>query len=219
MISLTEENYLKAIFHLEAENPKVSTNRLSAYLGTQAASVTDMLQKLSGKNLLTYKKYYGCKLTAKGRKLALRVIRRHRLWEFFLVEKLGYAWHEVHDIADQLEHVETDGLTERLEAFLNFPETDPHGAPIPDKNGKMQLPGYVPLSKWTVDMPALVHGVGAQSQELHKAMAHKKIKLGSAVCILYMDPFDGSMEIEVDGNHKSTISRDLADKILVSAKK
>src|SRR5688572_3663166 len=139
MNSHTEENYLKAIFKLlEKEKGEVSTNAIAEKVNTKAASVTDMLKKLADKKLINYKKYQGVTLTAKGEKIAINIIRKHRLWEVFLVEKLKYKWDEIHDIAEQLEHIQSDSLIDRIDSFLNYPKFDPHGDPIPDLNGNFQ---------------------------------------------------------------------------------
>ena len=135
--SSSKENYLKAIFHLQQEQNSVSTNALAQALQTRAASVTDMLKKLKIQKLLQYEKYKGVKLTAEGRKVAVLIIRKHRLWECFLVNKLGFGWEEVHEVAEELEHISSKKLIDKLEEFLDFPQNDPHGDPIPDVMGKV----------------------------------------------------------------------------------
>lgn len=138
MNSLTEENYIKAIYKLcEKSADAVSTNAIAEKMHTKAASVSDMLKKLSKKKLINYRKYQGVTLTAKGEKLALAIVRKHRLWELFLVQKLNFKWDEVHDIAEQLEHIQSDELVKRIDKFLDHPKFDPHGDPIPDVNGKL----------------------------------------------------------------------------------
>ena len=140
MLSLTEENYLKAIYHLSDGGSKaVLTNELAEAMSTKAASVTDMIKKLSAKEVITYEKYYGVNITAQGKNEALMVIRKHRLWETFLVDKLGFAWDEVHDVAEQLEHINSPRLIEKLDEFLGYPKVDPHGDPIPDNKGKIKI--------------------------------------------------------------------------------
>ncbi|NND87947.1 MAG: metal-dependent transcriptional regulator, partial [Flavobacteriaceae bacterium] len=148
MYSLTEENYLKTIFHLEqVSSGDISTNAIADKMETQPSSVTDMVQKLAEKELLSYKKYKGTRLTEIGKKVAADVIRKHRLWEVFLVEKLKFHWDEVHDIAEQLEHVQSDELIARLDAFLGHPDFDPHGDPIPDKHGVIKRTEKILLSE------------------------------------------------------------------------
>ncbi|MDZ7612318.1 MAG: metal-dependent transcriptional regulator [Flavobacteriaceae bacterium] len=140
MFSPSEENYLKAIYALQCDQGSpISTNLISEKICTKASSVTDMLKKLSAKNLVDYQKYQGVFLTDQGMKHALKVLRKHRLWEFFLVEKLNYKWEEVHVIAEQLEHINSESLVDNLDAFLGYPKFDPHGDPIPDKNGILSL--------------------------------------------------------------------------------
>jgi DtxR family Mn-dependent transcriptional regulator len=134
----TEENYIKAIFHLQKQTTQVSTQELSGSLQTKPASVTDMLKKLKTKRLINYKPYYGFRLSAEGNRVALGIIRRHRLWEFFLAEKLDFQWDEVHEVAEQLEHVSSQKLIEKLDAYLGFPKLDPHGDPIPDQDGNFR---------------------------------------------------------------------------------
>ena len=139
MFSQSEENYLKAIYHLGNQSQKgVSTSDIANKLETKASSVSDMIKKLSDKKLVEYKKYYGVNLTKKGKLIAASVVRKHRLWEVFLVDKLNFTWDEVHDVAEQLEHIKSKKLMEELDSFLGFPKTDPHGDPIPDKDGNLQ---------------------------------------------------------------------------------
>src|SRR5262245_38075112 len=136
MSTFTEENYLKAIYHLSDGGVKaVFTNDLAEAMQTKAASVTDMIKKMSARELVHYERYYGVKITNKGKLKALQIIRKHRLWETFLVQKLGFAWDEVHEVAEQLEHIQSEGLINKLDEYLGFPKADPHGDPIPDQNG------------------------------------------------------------------------------------
>src|SRR5437868_332834 len=135
MNTFTEENYLKAIYHLSLQSESVSTNQIAASLNTKAASVTDMLKKLADKKLINYARYQGVTLTVEGERVALSIIRRHRLWEYFLVEKLSFKWDEVHDVAEELEHISSKELIDRLDDFMGNPKYDPHGDPIPDCNG------------------------------------------------------------------------------------
>jgi DtxR family Mn-dependent transcriptional regulator len=137
--SITEENYIKAIFHLQQGDGNVSTNELAAELHTKPASVTDMLKKLKAKKLLSYEKYKGVRFSAEGKKLALGIVRKHRLWEYFLVDTLQFGWDEVHEVAEELEHISSKKLVEKLDAFLGHPRFDPHGDPIPDSHGKMAV--------------------------------------------------------------------------------
>src|SRR5688500_6686566 len=144
-VSASKENYIKAIYHLQDEEGVVTTNALAKELDTRAASVTDMLKKLKSQKLLLYEKYQGFKLSPDGRKVALQIVRKHRLWELFLVEKLKFGWEEVHEVAEELEHISSKKLIDRLDEFLGFPKSDPHGDPIPDSSGKLPLKKLINL--------------------------------------------------------------------------
>jgi len=213
--STSKENYLKAIFHLQQENKNVTTNALAEALQTKPASVTDMLKKLKEQKLLLYEKYYGVKLTAEGKKVALQIIRKHRLWEYFLVEKLAFGWEEVHEIAEELEHIGSKKLIDRLDDFLGNPRVDPHGDPIPDSNGKIEPLQQVPLTDFVVNKLTLVTGIGNQSPEILELLNHKKIAIGTKLEIKHRFEFDHSLEIKVNNLAPITISELLARNILV----
>lgn len=216
MISLTEENYLKAIFHLsEAGSKPVLTNDLAAEMNTKAASVTDMIKRLSGKGLISYEKYYGVQVSKLGKTEALKIIRKHRLWETFLVNTLKFSWDEVHDVAEQLEHIQSSLLIEKLDEFLGYPKSDPHGEPIPDKNGKMSGIKQIPLSESTTNKKSTLIAVKDDSPTFLKYLSKIGIKLGSKISIVNKTEFDGSQEILIDGKKKAFISRDAAENILV----
>src|ERR1700761_4827397 len=151
MNTLAEENYLKAIYHLSLNDVNVSTNQIAAALNTKAASVTDMLKKLADKELINYEKYQGVTLTGAGEKIALHIIRKHRLWEYFLVEKLNFKWDQVHDMAEELEDIFSKELTDRLDEFMGYPKYDPHGDPIPDCNGHFKKHELKPVSALAID--------------------------------------------------------------------
>ncbi len=214
-LSTTEENYLKAIFSLtkKTENA-VSTNHIAKKLATKASSVTDMIKKLADKTLVDYIKYQGVSLTNKGRKKALSIVRNHRLWEVFLVEKLNYKWDEVHDLAEQLEHIKSEHLTERLDAFLNYPKYDPHGDPIPDKNGTIEQSLSEPLSILKEGESAVIVGVIDSSSLFLKFLDKSNIKLGSEIKIIHKEDFDNSMLIDIDGN-KVSLSHQITKNLLV----
>lgn len=213
--SVAEENYIKAVFHLQQHSDKVTTNELAAELRASAASVTDMLKKLKAKKLLNYEKYQGFQLTTDGRKLALNIIRKHRLWEYFLVEKLQFGWDEVHEVAEQLEHVNSKKLIDKLDAFLNFPKFDPHGDPIPDANGKMAVYVQINLVDLPLNKPAEITSVGNQSTELLDLLKHKNIGIGTRVEVKRKFSFDHSIEIKVKTNPPITISQQLAEALFV----
>ncbi|MBC7849522.1 MAG: metal-dependent transcriptional regulator [Chitinophagaceae bacterium] len=211
--SSSKENYLKAIFHLQEEDGIVTTNELAAALQTRAASVTDMLKKLKTQKLLLYEKYKGFKLTLEGRKVALQIIRKHRLWEFFLVTKLNFGWDEVHEIAEELEHISSKKLIDRMDEFLGFPKTDPHGDPIPDSTGKVTLVKQVDLLNLPLNTVAEVSGIGDQSPEMLDLLNHKNIQLGSKLEIRKKFSFDNSIEIKIKNHPAITVSENVAKKI------
>lgn len=212
--TISEENYIKAIFHLQEEGGTVSTNALAERLSTKAASVTDMMKKLSAKKLLHYKPYYGFTLSTEGRKVALFIIRRHRLWEYFLSQKLGFAWEEVHPLAEELEHVSSKTLIDRLDAFLGFPTYDPHGDPIPDSKGKVAQRQNLSLLQLPKNTPGVVCHVTNQSAEMLELLKHKDIGIGTRVEVKKLFPFDHSIELKVK-RHTITISEQLAKNIFV----
>lgn len=200
-LTQSEENYLKAIYSLEERHSgPISTNDLAEVMETKASSVTDMVKRLSEKELISYKKYQGCSLTDEGRKTALRTIRKHRLWEVFLVEKLNFGWDEVHDIAEQLEHIRSTELTDKLESFLDFPKFDPHGDPIPNKEGEMQhRTNTCKLSELIKDKKAVVIGVDDGSPSLLQYLDRHQIQIGSEIQLKEKFEFDSSATVIIDG--------------------
>ncbi|MBT1696933.1 metal-dependent transcriptional regulator [Fulvivirgaceae bacterium PWU4] len=217
MLSFTEENYLKAIYRLsEGGTKSVLTSEIAEMMSTKAASVTDMIKKLSLKNLIGYEKYYGVKITKQGKSEALMVIRKHRLWETFLVEKLQFTWDEVHDVAEQLEHIQSNLLIEKLDEFLGFPTADPHGHPIPDKNGKIQTVRQIPLADLVTSKKCVIRSVKDGSPSFLQYLSKIGVYIGAPVVILEKIEFDGSLEILIDGNKKVFISRDAAQNLLVT---
>lgn len=216
MLSFTEENYLKAIYRLSEGGLKaVLTNEIAESMSTKAASVTDMIKKLSNKNLISYEKYYGAKITRQGKSQALSVIRKHRLWETFLVEKLNFSWDEVHDVAEQLEHIQSPLLIEKLDEFLGYPTADPHGHPIPDKDGKLQELRLIPLSESMISKKVVVRSVKDGSPSFLQYLSKIGIYIGAKVVILDKIDFDGSLEVLIDNKNKVFISRDAAQNLLV----
>ncbi len=217
MLSFTEENYLKAIYRLsEGGNKAVLTNEIAESMSTKAASVTDMIKKLSGKNLISYEKYYGVKITKQGKNEALSVVRKHRLWETFLVDKLHFSWDEVHDVAEQLEHIQSNLLIEKLDEFLGFPTSDPHGHPIPDKNGKVPVIRQIPLSEAMISRKSVVRSVKDGSPAFLQYLSKIGIYIGASIAILEKVEFDGSLEIVIDGKKKVFISREAAENLLIN---
>jgi len=198
-VTLAEENYLKAIYHLEQQfNKGVSTNALAEEMNTKASSATDMVKKLAEKNMLTHVPYQGATLSSAGKEYAIKVIRRHRLWEVFLVDKLNFSWDEVHEVAEHLEHINSDKLVNELDAFLGFPTNDPHGDPIPDKDGNFKTIEKIVLAKAEVNSTYKCIGVDDTSSEFLKYLDSNNIGLGTIISILHKEPFDNSLKLSID---------------------
>jgi len=215
VVTQSEENYLKAIYHLGKQGSSaVSTNAIAEKMDTKASSVTDMLKKLADKELVDYKKYQGVSLTNKGKTIAANVIRKHRLWELFLVEKLNFSWDEVHDVAEELEHIKSTKLVNELDAFLEFPSHDPHGDPIPDKEGNIQKAQKILLSHVNENVACSCIGVKDSSTKFLKYLDKNKIALGTTMQVLSKESFDESMTIKID-NLNLTISKNVANNIYV----
>jgi DtxR family Mn-dependent transcriptional regulator len=213
--SSSQENYLKAIFHLQETNGTVTTNDVANEMQTRPASVTDMLKKLKAQKLLLYEKYKGFKLSTEGRKVALQIIRKHRLWEYFLVEKLHFGWDEVHEIAEELEHVGSKKLIDKLDEFLGFPKTDPHGDPIPDSQGRYTLTRQVDLLNMPLNRTAEVSSIGDQSADMLEILNHKHIALGTRLEVKKKFSFDNSLEIKIRNQLAVTISEHVAKNVFV----
>jgi len=215
MFSLSEENYLKAIFHLQHSYKKgVNTNALAEEMQTKASSVTDMIKRLSEKNLVNYKKYQGVKLSEQGKAAAIEVIRKHRLWEVFLVEKLNFNWDEVHEVAEQLEHIKSEKLTAELDRFLEYPKRDPHGDPIPDSKGNFAVANRILLSELKKGESGVCVGVKDSSVEFLQYLDKNSIALGAAVIVKQKEEFDQSMTIELDGN-ELMISKQISSNLFI----
>ncbi|WP_264548685.1 metal-dependent transcriptional regulator [Flavobacterium sp. N2820] len=214
-MTISEENYIKVIYHLSLVSPKgVNTNAIAGMLETKASSVTDMMKKLSDKDLVSYLKYQGVTLTEKGLHSAKMIVRKHRLWEVFLVDKLGFSWDEVHEIAEELEHIKSEQLINKLDAFLGFPIADPHGDPIPDENGIIKKIEKQLLSE--VEINASFHCVGVKdsSTDFLKYLDKQKIALGSVVKVIDKEDFDDTLTVEIDGK-RLTISNKIANNLYV----
>jgi DtxR family Mn-dependent transcriptional regulator len=215
-LSLTEENYIKAIYHLSQKNNKgASTNAIAKQLNTKAASVSDMLKKLAKKELLNHQKYHGVQLTSEGIKVALWIVRKHRLWEVFLVEKLNFNWDEVHQIAEQLEHINSVLLIERLDEFLGKPKYDPHGEPIPDKNGLFTLRAKCSLIDLNLGQEAEVIAV-QDDESLLQYLDKVGIKIGTKIKVLDRISYDNSLELLINDKVKRLVSSQIAKNILLS---
>ncbi len=214
-LSESEENYIKSIYNLQEKTEKVNTNSLANFLNTSPASITDMLKKLKIKKLLEYKKYYGFRLNEAGNNEALKIIRRHRLWEYFLVTKLGMEWEKVHDIAEELEHVSSPDLINKLDIYLGKPKIDPHGDPIPDEKGKIIELKQKALKNWPLKRNAIVSSVSNQTPEMMEMLNHYGIAIGSQIKILKAFEFDGSLQIKIARNPDCIISGQAAKNIFV----
>jgi DtxR family Mn-dependent transcriptional regulator len=206
---------LKAIYHLESDSKNgISTNAIAKSLKTKASSVTDMVKKLSEKEVVLYVKYQGVTLTAFGKKTAANIVRKHRLWEVFLVKKLNFSWDEVHEVAEQLEHIKSAKLINQLDALLGFPTHDPHGDPIPDKEGNLKTVEKSLLATLSKNESGICIGVDDSSSEFLQFLDKKGITLGKKITILDKEDFDDSLYIEIDGE-KLSISKKIANNLYI----
>lgn len=214
MISLTEENYLKAMYNLSLKTGEISVNDLSKALNIKMPTVTSMVKKLATKKLVHYQSYKPLILTEEGKRKALLIIRKHRLTEMFLVEKMGFGWEEVHEIAEQIEHIHSPKFFEKMDEMLDFPSVDPHGSPIPDVLGNIQLPNYLPLSSFKngdrVQLVAVTHS----SDDFLKYLNSKNLQLESVLDILQVEDFDQSMLVQL-ANTNLSLSSKVTDRLLV----
>jgi len=215
--SFTEENYLKAIYKLQETNGEiVATSALAQVMGVHAPSVTDMLKRMGQKKLVSYQKSKGVKLTEKGRQVAVGIVRNHRLWEVFLVDKLGYRWDEVHDIAEQLEHIHSEGLVNKLDAFLGFPKADPHGDPIPDANGVLPKSKSVLLSTLKEGEQGTFTGVLDHSTPFLNYLDKAGIALGDTLKVKSIELYDQTYTLTLKGKKEVVVSHKVANSVLVS---
>lgn len=215
-ISFAEENYLKIIYRLsESTSEDISTNAIAELTQNKAASVTDMLRKMSDKGWVNYQKYQGVRLSETGEKIALDIVRKHRLWEVFLVNKMGFNWDEVHEIAEQLEHIESEVLIDKLDAFLDYPRTDPHGDPIPNKKGELPQLGYIPLANMPIGKAGKLVGVAQDSAVFLQLLTKLNLKLGAKLEITEINAFDLSVSLRIDGNPPVLISHEVAKNVLI----
>jgi len=218
-LSFVEENYLKAIYHLSEQSESgVSTNAIAEVLLTKPASVTDMIRRLSEKKVVDYQKYKGVQITNKGKSIALQVIRKHRLWEVFLVDKLEFNWDEVHEVAEQLEHIKSPLLISRLDKFLGFPTMDPHGDPIPNENGEFKEHPQVPMTDLEPDTKAFVVKVPDGDPSLLRHLDKIMMKLGSAVLVKEKVDFDESVLVAIDDKQEVYLSGQIARNIMCRVK-
>ena len=217
MLSFTEENYLKALLHLTLEVEHVNeagTNQLASYLGVKPATATDMLRKLKEKKLISYEKYGKISLSDEGRKKALEVLRKHRLWETFLYEKLEFSWDEVHEVAEQLEHIQSHKLVDKLDKFLGFPEYDPHGDAIPDAQGNLKPSFKKTLSEVEEGNSCRMVAVKDNTVAFLKYVSQLNLAIDTPIKVLARQPYDGSMEILINDS-KTVVSQKFAENILI----
>ena len=214
MNSQSEEDYLKALYHLEIDFNAVSTNSIADFLDMKPSSVTDMLKKLAEKKFINYQKYKGTSLTKKGKLIALSIIRKHRLWETFLVEKLGFGWDQVHTIAEQLEHIKSDELIENLDDFLGNPKYDPHGDPIPSKDGNIEKMNQKLLVELKPSQKGIITGVKKGTASLLNYLDKEKVKLGDSIRVIEILEFDGTYIVEINAR-KLTFSEKICQNLLL----
>jgi len=214
-MTISEENYIKVIYHLSLVSPKgVNTNAIAGMLDAKASSVTDMLKKLSEKELVSYQKYQGVTLTEKGFHSAKMIVRKHRLWEVFLVDKLNFSWDEVHEIAEELEHIKSENLINKLDEFLDFPSFDPHGDPIPNADGEIKKINKLLLSEASLNKEYQCVGVKDSSSNFLQYLDKQKIALGSKIFVIEKESFDDTLLVEID-SRKMTLSNKIANNLYV----
>jgi DtxR family Mn-dependent transcriptional regulator len=217
MVTSTEENYLKAIYHLSLNrNGKdLGTKELAVHLNIAPATVSSMLKKLKEKDLICYEKYGGISLSSSGEDIAILVIRKHRLWETFLVEKMEFTWDEIHEVAEQLEHIKSKKLVDQLDKLLGYPEYDPHGDPIPKVNGEMRESHKITLDQGTIGKPLLIVGVKKDSSAFLQHITQLGLAIKSKIVIKTHHEFDDSLDVEIEGKHQM-ISQKVAENIFVT---
>jgi DtxR family Mn-dependent transcriptional regulator len=215
MNTFTEENYLKAIYHLSLQSGSVSTNQIATALNTKAASVTDMLKKLADKELINYTKYQGVTLTVEGEKIAVSIVRKHRLWEYFLVEKLSFKWDEVHDVAEELEHISSKELIDRLDDFMGNPKYDPHGDPIPDSNGQFKTHELKPVALLAVNETGIISGVRDHTTSFLQYLEKMQLTIGKKIKVTEINDYDHSVILHVE-DKRVHISREVANNLLIA---
>lgn len=216
-LTLTEENYLKAIYSLSGDAVfETSTTQIAERLSTKPPTVSDMLRKLAEKKLISYEKYKKVQLTKAGRQAAIIIIRKHRLWEVFLHDKLEFAWDEVHEIAEQLEHIQSEQLISRLEKFLGYPKYDPHGDPIPSAQGELSQSQRITLSELEPGKSCQVVGVKDSSALFLQYLQQMNIGIGTKIKVIEKIAFDSSLVISLKKDHQLSVSKKFADNVLVT---
>ena len=214
MNSLTEENYLKAIYNLVNDNDEVSVNDLSRQLNIKMPSVNSMIKKFADKKWVKYESYKPIKLTESGKKEASLIVRKHRLTEMFLVEKMGFGWENVHEIAEQLEHIHSEVFFDKMDEILNYPKVDPHGEPIPDKDGNVIQPDFKKLSKCQENEIVELASVTTSSEEFLSFLNKRNLSLGTEIIVLQKEDFDHSIKVSYNGQEEN-FSKTVCDRLLV----
>lgn len=216
-LTYTEENYIKVIHQLSNDGQQtVATNTLANQLHTSPAAITDMIQRMHQKGLLTYQKYQGVNMTTLGREKAMQILRKHRLWEVFLVKKLQFTWDEVQVVAEELEHVQSDILIQRLDAYLGNPVYSPHGEPIPNAMGQIKTQSQVTLSQLEAGQQGTLVAVKDDSAMFLQYLNKRNIYLGATMQVLDKVAFDQSMDVSIDGKESTNISLKVSDNLLVA---
>jgi DtxR family Mn-dependent transcriptional regulator len=216
VLSQAEENYLKAIFKISRrDGTPVSNNAISVEMQTSAASVTDMIGRLSQKDLVYYQKRKGVELTASGLRVATHLVRKHRLWETFLVEKLAFSWDEVHELAEQLEHIQSVELIDRLDDFLDYPQFDPHGDPIPNAEGEFTPRRQRPLQQLPVGSIAVVVGVRDHTTPFLQYLERRGLTLGTQLTLIEKLDYDQSLQLELADGSSQLVSQKVGQNLLV----
>lgn len=215
MATATKENYLKALYFLDQKNKDISLSELGHEMHVSKPTVNDMVKKLKGNGWVYYEKYRPLRLTEKGRKAASLVIRKHRLTEMFLMQVMGFGWEEVHDIAEEIEHIHSAGFFDRMDEILGFPTTDPHGSPIPDKDGNTDKPDYQLLSNIQENTRVILRGLRDSSKEFLLFLNNKKLQLGTEIYLHHSEPFDKSITVSYDDFSEALLSHSVSSRLLV----
>jgi len=213
--SLTEENYLKALYNLTSTKEMVNVKELAEYFNIKMPTVTSMIKKLASKNLVEYESYRPLKLTSIGQRQAALIVRKHRLTEMFLVEKMGIGWEDVHDIAEQIEHIKSHILFDKMDELLDFPISDPHGSPIPDKDGNVRIEKLSRISDYKAGDTLKLKAVLNSSKEFLEYLNSKDIQLEQTINIINVESFDQSMTVSYSNHPNETLSHTVCKKLLV----
>jgi len=213
--SFTEENYLKALYALSQQEDQVSISDLSAYLEVSKPSINSMIKNLQAKGFVNYEKYKPITLTEKGREIAALVVRKHRLTEMYLVNQMGFGWEEVHNIAEQMEHIKSPALFDRMDELMGHPKTDPHGSPIPDKNGKVQAQSLTRMSECKPGQKVILVALDHSSNDFLSFLNSREIALGLEIELLAQESFDNSMIVRYSDKLNETLSGKVCERLLV----